>query len=187
MRTTRCVLAVATTLVVLLPTQSRRILAQASEVIDDPEVYAVYASVLPARFSSGDTDLTRVAVLQETRSHMNCLPQFGQEWNPVVENYKQENARVRTLLPGFNLGLPYTLVAPAILSSPDAQTYARYPNGKLLSLSAVGFDETKTRALVTVQYACGFNCGGGWHILKQKDGGRWVQPKDNVPTCTWIS
>src|SRR6266446_5129567 len=106
MKVTNGVLAFVVALVVLLPTPRRPLLAQASNVpqpgivIDDPEAYAVYASVLPTRFSSDDNDLTHVALLQETRAHMDCLPEFGPEWNPVLESYKIENSRVRTLLPG---------------------------------------------------------------------------------------
>jgi hypothetical protein len=198
MRTTHRLLAFVATLEVLLATPTRGIVAQASDAISDPEAYAVYASVLPARFSTGDTDFTRVAVLQETRSHMGCLPQVGEEWTPVLESYKKENARVRQLLPGFKLGLPYTLVSrseletqlkdhPGVGPSADGQVYAQFPNRKLLSFSAVGFDQMKTHALVTVQYDCGFDCAGGWHVLREKDGDRWVQPKGNVSTCSWIT
>jgi hypothetical protein len=200
MKVTNGVLAFVVAVVALLPAQRRPLLAQAGNVpqpgivIDDPEAYAVYASVLPARFSSGDNDLTHVALLQETRANMDCLPKFGPEWNPVLESYKIENSRVRTLLPGFTLGLPYTLISSAELNSlraaggaPTEPVFARFPNGKILSLSAVGFDKSKTRALVTISYDCGFDCGGGWHVLREKDGGRWGQPKGNVPTCTWMS
>jgi len=52
--------------VTLWPIGAERPAAQAADVIDDPEAYAVYAAVLPARFSSGDKDFSRVAVLEGT-------------------------------------------------------------------------------------------------------------------------
>ena len=191
MRTTDYMLAYLAALVVLLPTLPPRVLAQTGTVIDDPEAYAVYASVLPARFDSADNDLTRIVLFQETHAMTQCLPEAGAEWNAVVESYKRENARTRTLQPGFDLGLPYTLLSGAALNTlmakSTAKTFAQFPNGKILSLSTVGFNEGKTRALVTVQYDCGVKCGGGSHILREKDGGRWVQPKENIPSCSWVS
>ena len=87
--------------------------------------------------------------------------------------------------------MPYTLLSGAALNTliadSTANTFAQFPNGKILSLSAVGFNEDKTRALVTVQYDCGVKCGGGSHLLREKDARRWVQPKANAPTCSWIS
>jgi hypothetical protein len=175
-----------------LVTLNRVTVAQTRDVIDDLETYAVYASVLPARFSSADTDVARVALLSETRAHTACFPRVEPAWTSVIENYKTANARVRRLLPGFDLGLPYTLVQPdpRMESSPKSTDdlrafYAHFPNRQLLSLSAVGFDETRTRALVTVQYRCGFDCAGGYQVLREKIDGRWSQPKGNTETCSW--
>jgi hypothetical protein len=194
MRITSGIVAVVAAIVSLsLGTPARFVVAQAADVIDDLETYAVYASVLPARFSSGDTDLTRVALLSETRAHMDCLPRVEPAWTSVIDNYKTANARVRQLRQGFDLGVPYTLVTPdpRMKYTPESTDdlrafYAQFPNGKLLSVSAVGFDETRTRALVTVQYDCGFDCAGCWHALREKIDGRWRQPQGNIGTCTWI-
>jgi hypothetical protein len=191
MRMTDYLLAGLAALGVLLPMTPPRVLAQSGTVIEDPEAYAVYASVLPARFDSADQDLTRIVLFRETYAMMQCLPEAGPEWTAVIENYKTENARARTLQPGFDLGLPYTLLSGAALNTliaeSTAKTFAQFPNGKILSFSAVGFNQAKTRALVTVQFDCGVQCGGGSHILREKDGNEWVQPKTNAPTCSWIS
>ena len=169
-----------------MPPASERIFSQTENVIDDREAYAVYASILPARFTSGDTNLTAVALSQQTRAEAQCLPK-AEEWRVVVESYQRENARPRLLLPGFDLGVAYTLVSAAERPVPSRDYYAQFPNGKLLSFSAVGFDQTRTRALVTVQYGCGFNCAGGWTVLREKNGDRWTEPNGNVETCTWIA
>jgi hypothetical protein len=47
-------------------------LAQAAEVIEDSEAYAVYASVLPIKFSSVDVEPTRITLFEETRSNLDC-------------------------------------------------------------------------------------------------------------------
>jgi hypothetical protein len=82
MRTTHAILAFAVAVIVLWPRQTNHIHGQDDTAIHDPEVCAVYASVLPAIFVSGDRDLTRVAILQETRSKMSC---FTQSWAQMLE------------------------------------------------------------------------------------------------------
>jgi hypothetical protein len=204
MKTAPGLLACIAALVVLLPMPGQHIRAQVRDVVDDPDAYAVYASIMPARFVFG-SDVTRVAVLKETRADMRCLPRFGPDWDVVVENYKTANAHVRTLQPGFSLGLPYHLISGAYLEQLHADSseyienelsgrrserpppFARFPGGKVLFLSAVGFNTTKTRALVTVQSTCGFDCSQGWHILREKVGDRWVSPAAIREECSWIS
>jgi hypothetical protein len=213
--TIRLVIALTLTIVAFASIPARHAGAQVADVIDDPEAYAVYASVLvlPNKFGYGDQDLTRVALLQETRSRFTCPPEktIEPEWRPLWDSYKKENSRTRTLLPNFNLGMPYALVSLAevrllleqagndgkTLRGGWPQAYFRFPNGKLLAVSAVGFDELKTQAMVTVQYNCGlsrnpqsleYDCHGGVHILLVKEEGRWVRSKGKFPIdCAWIA
>ena len=183
--------------------------AQAADVIADPEAYVVYASILPTTFSSGDRDLSRIALLQETRGHLTCpRGTIEPEWRSAWASYKRENARVRTFLPKFDLGLPYVLVTLAdvkallVRAGNDgkrvrggwSEAYTRFPNGKLLAFSAVGFNESKNRAVVTVQYNCGlsrvplaleYDCDGGQHIPLAKQAGRWVRAK--IAACHWMT
>lgn len=72
---------------------------------------------------------------------------------------------------------------------PWDQFYSRYPDsGGYVVFSAVGFNETKTRALVYIAHYCGNLCGGGSHHFMEKVDGRWreTRPKD-VTMCMWIS
>jgi hypothetical protein len=75
-----------------------------------------------------------------------------------------------------------------------SSAYRSFPNRKLLTVSAVGFDATKTLALVTVQYNCGLSgdarsrrgdCHGGRHMFPKKEAGGWIRERDLG--CTWIS
>jgi hypothetical protein len=78
--------------------------------------------------------------------------------------------------------------------SPGAEVFSRLMGGRLVALSAVGFDATKTRAMVTVQYNCfpsmepGVNthlCHQGNQVMLEKQGDRWVPAK--VGGCGWIA
>ena len=210
---TRGILACSVALVLLPLMQPMQRLAQASDVINDADAYAVYAAVVRLRFSSADDALAQIALLQETRAVMMCprdetLPP---QWHSVVDSYRRENARVRILQPGFDLGLPYSLVPLAALralmqeagydlskfsgeQSPGAEVFARYPGGRLFALSAVGFNVERTRAMVTFQFNCFPSlepgtehapCYQGEQVIMEKQEGRWVRAK--VAACGWIA
>ena len=144
--------------------------AQSDNVIADPESYAVFAAALAIRGAENGRGVDRVAVLQETRAVTTCPEEkaIPPEWRQVVANHQKENAGVRVLRPNAELGRPYSLVSIADLrslmrragydlsrfsgqQSPGAQVFRGFPGGRLVAFSAVGFDEQKTRAMVTVQ------------------------------------
>lgn len=175
-----------------------------ARAIDDPEAYAVYASLLPKEWPIEVAKATRLVIQRETATYDGCLPQgppMKQEWAAVLKNYRQENATVHHVLPGRALGYPYEVLPRADIvaifeerddaehRSPWNPFYRRYPDsGGYMQFSAVGFNDTKTRALVYIGHHCGNVCGGGSHHLMEKVDGQWreTRPKD-VTMCMWIS
>ena len=195
----------------VLPTKTIQPQAQSADVINDPEAYAVYAAVLPIRPSSGDKRLTNVALLQETRAVTHCPREdaIQPEWRSVVDSYRNENSRVRVLRQGFDLGVPYDLVTVAelttlmqgagydfsslrITGAPGFEVFRRFPGGKLFTVSAVGFNPEKTRAMVTLQADCfpseiqtpNQTYHEGRQLMLEKQDGRWVIKGDG---CYWIA
>lgn len=170
--------------------------------IDDPEAYAVYASLIPAEWTVRVARAKRLVVARETATYNQCLPSGGPletEWRPVVDSYKAANAATRSILPDRDLGHPYVVVPKSeiarLFKEPrDASFgwttfYDRYPDsGGYMEFSAVGFDPSKTRALVYVAHHCGSLCGGGAHHLLQKVDGRWTPARlEGVTQCVWVS
>jgi hypothetical protein len=103
----------------------------------------------------------------------------------------------RTVEAGFDIGRDYLLVPRKEIETSFTRLpggswwdfYARYPNsGGFIEVSAVGFDSTKTRAMVYVAHHCGGLCGGGTHHLMEKTDGQWGEAfiKD-LTNCSWIS
>ena len=122
------------------------------------------------------------------------------EWKPVVDSFKAENAAVRHVLSGRNLHLPYIVVPRADITQlfkgavddPAfgwTDFYNQYPDsGGYMEFSAVGFDPSRTRAMVYVAHHCGSLCGGGAHHLLQKVDGRWQPARlKGVTQCIWMS
>ncbi len=179
--------------------------------MDDREAYAVYAAVLRSGFSLPRPPVLHLAVMRETRRHLACGREesITSEWRPVWEHYKTANSGVRTLLPHFDLELPYVVINLVsvdevhrllVQAGRDGKTarngwpeaHRSFPNGRLVTFSAVGFDESKTRAWVTVQYNYGLSpnpdalehdCHEGQHIVLVKEAGSWVQSQ---AMCEWM-
>lgn len=183
--------------------------AQPGDLITDRESYAVFATALSVEAGARGYDGT-VAVLQQTRAVTTCPSEKSAPpaWRAVIANHRQENARVRTLRPDANMGRPYTLVSLAELrtlmrkagydlltfkgeQSPGSQVFRAFPGGRLVAFSAVGFDEKKTRAMVTLQYDCFPEaenrppyryCHQYHQLMLERSGSEWLRSR-NVQAC----
>jgi hypothetical protein len=80
----------------------------------------------------------------------------------------------------------------AVTNSSAGDVFARFPNRKLWALSAVGFDTTKSRAVVSLQFNCGRSldplvrddCEGGTLVAVVKDGRAWSLAR-GADACSW--
>lgn len=130
-----------------------------------------------------------------------------------MEGYRRENARVRIIQSGFNLGVPYSIVTVAQLrqlmrdagyskQSPQSNglrldVFAHISSGTLVALSAVGFNAERSRGMVAMQYNClpswvpgtqsARVCHEGRHMALEKKGGRWNIVHDAHVGCVWIA
>lgn len=170
-----------------------------SKPIDDPEAYAVYASLLRASAPVKTARATRLVFTEEAITDFRCLPHggvFETEWRGVFAGFKRATESPRTLLPGFDIGIPYVVVPRAeiraiMASKPDPMMfgwgnfYRRFPDsGGNMYLSPVGFDATKQRAIVFMGHTCGVPCGLQRFYFLEKVDSRWqlVRPY-GVQTC----
>jgi len=191
--------------------ESSKTVAYRGQVIDDPEAYAIYASLLPE-----DSWVKRVhphVILQrETVMDIHCtfpretqqellLRYLPDEWRPanrphdawrsVIEHFRMENAATRVLRPS-PMNVSYELAERSKLERvmSEARVWkgafeAAYPGAQgYLALSAIGFNEQKTRAIVYLEHHCGPRCAGGTNEGLEKHGGRWRQVKVN---CVWTT
>jgi hypothetical protein len=111
-----------------------------------------------------------------------------------MDNFKLANSHVRTLLPRLPMTLPYQIVPAAdiqrALGTPRRwlQFYSTFPESRGFSgVSAVGFYEARTRAMVYAEYHCGPLCGGGYHHLLEKRNGERVAARPAAVACVWKS
>jgi hypothetical protein len=108
-----------------------------------------------------------------------CIePPADQEstYRPVIEEFERLNRRRSPLERKFELPA-YDLVSRAGKTLP------------VFEVSAVGFNNEHTRALVYVGHICGNLCGGGMYHLMTRKNGKWEPDTEfrGAPGCLWKS
>jgi len=182
---------------------------QPADVISDPEAYRVYAMLFPTLWPVRAAHATNLVIQTQsvikrslTEDGSDCLPTglptgtpLPEEWQSVTDGFKRENTRRRRLLPRLPvMGVSYRLVAEAdivrTLQPPDFWEgfYAKFPDsGGYYAVSAVGFNEAKTRAMVYIETYYGLLGADGRFYLLEKNDGQWAQSKLRISACLWES
>jgi hypothetical protein len=174
-----------------------------SSRIDDSEMYAVYASLLPDEWTVRVAGAKILVFQQETVTYPQCMPSgetLDTDWRPVVESYKSANIGVHIVLGDQALHYAYVVLPAAEIQASFKDVandpmvgwtgfYRRHPDsGGYMQVSAVGFDASKTRAMVYMAHRCGSLCGGGTHHFVEKVDGAWRAAKiPGVRHCSWAS
>jgi hypothetical protein len=189
--------------------------AQAADAkpIDDPESYAVYSALLPDEaiqqmrrsmivIQAEATVWPPLPPLPPDLAPRPCWPSgppIDTEWRSVLDSLRTESATARTILPGRALSVPYVVLPKANIDAilgtegnPNdhwRRFYERYPNSAgYISLSAVGFDPGRTKAMVYMFHGSGsMGASGSYHLLR-KLAGRWQDTQvPGVDTCRMMA
>lgn len=163
-----------------------------SEPYRDPDAYAVYSAAL----SQAQPD-RRKTILGETVTYPRCFPKgealSDESWGEAAQDYLVENKTPRTLVRSFELKDPYVLLPlkewESLFQKSDWRPFwKRYGERSGYSrLSAVGFDRSRTKAILYRDFACGHECGEGGYKLFTKFGGRWRSTIVKADLCDWVS
>ena len=161
------------------------------ETVTDPVAYSVYASVLPTVWSDSNGTLLLIRETEGIKAIEPCLTAVSAEpeWSSVARNFTQENTTVRVLERRLPVGFAYRLVARADIAEDDARLAVKYPGTwhtrpesiEYAAVSAVGFDPTKTKALVYVRRR---SSGNLYH--KELKDGSWVTPQLKKGCAPWV-
>ena len=148
--------------------------------VTDPAAYAVYAALLRVSDHTAAERTGSITIQIETLPGPSDCPRaqlITDEWRATVDDYRRQNESTKFIRPGFDLGVPYTLVplfevvrglkddgwlGPDGNRSPSApqtnapgwKVFSRFPGRHVVSLSAVGFNPDRTRAMAGVQHDC---------------------------------
>lgn len=162
---------------------------QAPSALTDPDAYAIYAVLVPTLWKTVSKDV--LVVQQETEFERDCGDRSVAEpqWAAVYKNFEQENAVVRVLRPVLRLDIPYRLVRRAEILADDARLALKYPGRwqrrpeslEYAAVSAVGFNEGRTKAMVYVR----LRSSGTTYAMELREG-RWVHAVGPA-ACGWIA
>jgi hypothetical protein len=167
---------------------------------EDKEAYEVYSTILPTEWPVRAAKAKSLVIQTENRAYRMCLNPEGesaQAVGPAIAAYNELSKKTWLLQRSFELEIPYQLVAAVDLEAffkSDLKRggwpgfYQQYPDsGGYIELSAVGFNDDKTVAVLYIGHHCGMLCGGGqFHVLQKKDG-KWQPLKWQGTSCSWVS
>jgi hypothetical protein len=164
--------------------------------ITDAEVYAIYSAHLARVQPEGRVPPAPLIIQAETEywDSPGCIREpIKSEWQEVVTDYRRTNAKVSTIQGRLRLNMPYEFVSKeALLATLGSQGnwpefHRLHPgSGGFMSLSAIGFNADKTRAMLYSSHGCGGMCGSGGFFLFEKVNGRWMGTEP-MKTCVMIS
>ncbi len=140
--------------------------------IPDPQNSAIYISSLTTAVDEGDA------------FSLDKCAKVPPEFREAADDYLRKGKLAFTLQEKFALGTTYSLVP----SSGDLSKAGVKRNRKFIGIfnvSAVGFDQTRTRAVLRINNECGSLCGGGNYYFFLKGGNGWEEVK-GIPKCTWV-
>jgi hypothetical protein len=161
--------------------------APAVRPLSDPEAYAIYATLLPEVWK-GSHSKEMILLVQETENGSKCrVPPLPEGWEGVQDDFNEQNRGVWALQMALPLVLPYCLIPRADIDADDARLAEQYPGiwqrrpGSLefVAVSAVGFNASKTKALLHVRLR-----GSGQIYLMELHDGVWVGSKQGLG-CGW--
>jgi hypothetical protein len=147
------------------------------------DAYEVYSVLLPREESYGMAE--RTLVIQQDTAPVPVLkrcftPEAAGRFKDAIVNYKRVNDKPWLLQRWLRIEKDYKLVTAdtikVVLQDGWDGFYRRYPgSGGYFTVSAVGFNEDKTLAVVHTGSSCGSLCGlWGFHLLEKVDG-KWRQ------------
>jgi hypothetical protein len=170
--------------------------------VDDRESYAVYQTVLDPEMEYRETDAWPRHVLIEETAANECFPiraVLPKPWNEAAEDFNQRNLTPARIV-ATRLGrlwetwtvAPYGNVKWLIGDNePEWAAYRRHYQSRpaYTRLSHVGFDQTRTHAIVYTEHICPGMCSGGRTVFLEKDGREWSEVNvmdEGLPVgCLW--
>jgi hypothetical protein len=158
---------------------------QQAKPYQDLEAYRVYSAILP-RFTghvdSAETLLIRGQTISYSSKCLDPSPSQKNFVDSAIANYDRVNRSLWKLERHFELKKPYELVSETDFNY-RART-AEFPG--FIELSAIGFNSSKTIAVVYIASFCRENfCRAGNLIVARKQGERWRDLHDPGLFCWW--
>ena len=163
-------------------------------VYGDSEGYAVLSFLLEkattkAKLSSIDI-LAVTASKEEWLNTEKCL-KVPEEFQSAAKDFGERSKSRMRLTDKFSIKVEHALtegpdVRPAPAAPGEQQLEESFVGKVFFTVSAVGFDQTKTHAIAYVSAYCGVMCASGAYHLLTKDKQGWKETQGS-PRCEWMA
>jgi hypothetical protein len=157
----------------------------ATAVYESADAYQIYSLLLPReqswRFAKGTLVVQQETVPSKLDGGGCFTPEANEKFKEAFSDYDIVNGKRWLLQRRFEIEKPYELVSEesirAFTTKRDWEGfYKRYPgSGGVFTMSAVGFNESRTLAVVRTGSYCQGLCGSWSFHLLQKVDGHWKQ------------
>jgi hypothetical protein len=172
-----------------------------AQVAPDADEFLVYKAVLQSFIRKETKRLvirkqtTTVAENFSSRFGENLIEPLPTLSKETIDDFGSRNQKPVTLTDRFNLKLKINFVGEEINKLFENNAVGgkdgwkifnkKYPNANgIISISRVGFNKSKTQALISVSHSCGSLCGEGSYKLLKKKNNNWEIEKSFT---TWVS
>lgn len=164
-----------------------------------PEAYEVYAEVLAKPPDSRIDNSRTLLIRSDSVPWEMCLfpnQESRKQIGSAINDYVSTNKKAWAFTRRFEIENAYELldfkkdIWPFFENRPTGwqEFDAAHPSSRgWYELSAVGFNEDKTIAVVYISNHCGWTCGRGEFRVLQKQEGRWKDLPWHGNTCSWVS
>lgn len=179
-------------LVLSLTSSAQDVSAKPYEINEAYEIYSLLLpKAVPYGFRKGPLIIQQETVSESPSYFYNWFDLKAQsKFKDALEDYLQVTKSAWLLQRNFRIEQPYELVSLDTIFGEHKREegwkyfFERYPcSGGLIEVSPVGFDKTKTLAVVYTGHGCGWLCGfWAFHLLEKVDG-EWKE----VPGVTGSS
>ena len=150
---------------------------------ENTDAYDVYGAFLSTDAASATPP---IVISAETEPSGMCLRPEG-EWkrtlSDAIADYNEQNSKTYRLQPKFKTTKRYELLTKEEIRA----RFKRPGDGTWVELSAVGFNQKRTVAVVWVRHGCPGLCGSGTFHLFHKGNGKWQPLEWKGTSCVIAS
>ena len=157
----------------------------AAKTYDVEDAYQIYNLLLPHEESYGRAKgmlIIQEETMSKVPASLACLtPEKAQRFKDAIADYTRLNRKKGLLTRRLQIKKSYEILSSDAIvalfkNGGWDRFYKRYPDsGGYFTMSSVGFNKQKTRAVVYTGSACGSRCGRWRFHLVKKINGNWKE------------
>ena len=151
------------------------------------EEYAVYSVLINEKFVERNTYRTSIYIFSRTSSHLNNYldentfqqrvddlhQMFHSVDEDILADFESKQTKPHDLQPKFDIPIQYRLITDQEIEKNGGRVATDF-----ISLTPIGFNETRTQAFVGIEFNCSALCGFGSNVLLEKQNGNWRIKED---------